>query len=43
MYDTVKGVVRLMVKKVNIKKSDSINYDFVENEWGEVLRKLAKK
>ena len=25
------------------KKEDTFTHDFVENEWGEVLRKLAKK
>ena len=30
-------------KKDEKKVEDTFTHDFVENEWGEVLRKLAKK
>ena len=32
-----------MVEKNRKENNNTFTYDFVENTWGEVLRKLAKK
>jgi hypothetical protein len=33
----------MVVKVKSTQKSESFKLDFVESEWGEVLRRLSKK